>query len=743
VSVNEYKITVGSMEFTNADIAVGSLKFVTAIDLPGAECSADEMTVDVTWEAGEVLLFSPKDYDGVLTQDDYWFATADVVTGDITEENYGTPVVVYIGDTVYARFFLKNVQRVARNTYRIIATSAIGLLENQDHPGGVYTGETVQTVFSSIINGAFSYSLSLDVAGQRVVGWLPYDTARANLHRVMFALGISAKKDSGGDVYFTFVNRESPVDVSDSNVFLGGSVDYVSPATAADVTEHQYYMLPADVEDDLFYNVGQVPASSMLIKFSEPHYDLTASGGLTIDSSGANYAVVSGIGTLKGKKYTHTTQVVRQSIVTTAQENVITSESDGLINPLNSLNVAKRLLAYYGGKKTIRADIVLNGEKSGDAVNITDAYGDAYTGIIAKMEIVASSFLRAACQIVTDYIPTGQGNYFTTMYRFTASGTWTVPAGVTHVRIVVIGGGTGGGGGHNGQAGRGGDKRYGGWQTYTAEYYQATAIRKTYGYASGDGDEAGHGGSGGAGGTGGAFAVIDLDVTPGETFAVTVGYGGSGGARSAYGADDTPGASGTDTSVSSSHGTITSAGGYRVTEGYYDPINNEVYAAAGVAGISGGDGGTTTVTSNNGFDGNDLAGVSGKPGTGTGTYASGSGGAGLYYNDPNTLIVHTGGGGGGGAAHGAAGGAGGSATHSGSTYQGGTGGIGANAAAPTAAGYGCGGNGGHGGGGGGNAGGADIRGSVDGMYVSAGVGGTGGTGSAGGAGGNGAALFYY
>ena len=741
--MNEYKITVGNMMFTNADIVAGSLKFVTAIDLPGAECSADEMTVDVTWEAGEVLLFSPKDYDGVLTQDDYWFAAADVITGDITEENYGTPVVAYIGDTVYARFYLKNVQRVARNTYRITATSAIGLLENQDHPGGVYTGETVQTVFSSIINGAFSYSLSLDVAGQHVVGWLPYDTARANLHRVMFALGISAKKDSGGDVYFTFVNRDSPVDVSDSNVFLGGSVDYVSPATAADVTEHQYYILPTDAEEDLFYNGGQVPASSTLIKFSEPHYDLTASGGLTIDSSGVNYAVVSGNGILKGKKYTHTTQVVRQSIVTTAQENVITSDSDGLVNPLNSLNVAKRLMAYYGGKKTIRADIVLNGEKSGDAVNITDAYGDAYTGIIAKMEIVASSFLRASCQIVTDYIPTGQGNNFTTLHRLTASGTWTVPAGVTHIRIVVIGGGTGGGGGHNGQAGRGGDKAYGGRQTYQVESYQGVVYRKVYGYATGDGDEAGHGGSGGSGGVGGTFVVLDLDVTPGETFSVTVGSGGSGGAASAYDADDTAGAAGTDTSVTSTHGTITSVGGQLVAEGYYDPINNEVYAAAGGDGVNGGDGGTTTVSSNNGFGGDDLAGVSGKPGAGAGTHAGGLGGTGLYSVDPNTLTIHAGGGGGGGAAQGAAGGAGGAATLSGSTYQGGNGGNGANAAAPTTAGFGCGGNGGHGGGGGGNAGGADLRGQISGKSVAAGVGGTGGTGSAGGAGGNGAALFYY
>lgn len=76
---------------------------------------------------------------------------------------------------------------------------------------------------------------------------------------------------------------------------------------------------------------------------------------------------------------------------------------------------------------------------------------------------------------------------------FTASGTWTAPAGVTQVQLVVIGGGGGGGGYDFGGAADG-------WQ----------------------------------GGFGG-LAAGAATVVPGTAYTVTVGAGGSGGATSANG----------------------------------------------------------------------------------------------------------------------------------------------------------------------------------------------------------------
>lgn len=740
----EYRVDIGTMSFSGDSVVLGSLKMATTVDVVGTELAADVFSVVINFEAGAPILFSPADYDGILTEDLYLFASADVTVGDLTQVPYGTPVNLYKNGSLAHKFFVHDIRRTSSTKYQVNALSAVGMLDNLTHMGGVYVNKTAGALIGEIINGAFSYTIEPSVASQKTAGWLPIDTARNNLHQVLFALGITIAKDSDGDLVFKFLTAESPTGIPNSRIFLGGSVGYNALATAVALTEHSYYKRPDTQESQIFTNVGGVWADHLMVQFSAPAYDLRADG-LEIHDSGANFAVVSGAGNLLGKLYAHDVRVHQRSIpgVTAIVPNLITSDSDTMVNSLNAMSVLDRLVAFYGSRKTITADLLVDGERAGDVVAFTDAFGDPATGFLASMDARATTIVRANCTIITDYTPTGQGNYYTTMARITSSGTWTVPAGVTHIRIVVIGGGTGGGGGHNGQAGRGGDKAYGGWQTYREESYQGVVYNKTYGYATGDGDEAGHGGSGGSGGAGGMFVVLDMDVTPGETFTVSVGAGGSGGAVSAYDADDTAGTAGTDTSVVSVHGTITSAGGQLVAAGYYDPINNEVYAADGGDGVNGGDGGTTTVSSNNGFSGDDLAGVSGKPGTGAGTYAGGSGGAGLYSDDPDALTIHAGGGGGGGAAQGAAGGAGGAATLSGSTYRGGTGGTGANAAAPAAAGYGCGGNGGHGGGGGGNAGGADLRGQVSGKSVAAGVGGTGGTGSAGANGGNGCVLFYY
>ena len=90
---------------------------------------------------------------------------------------------------------------------------------------------------------------------------------------------------------------------------------------------------------------------------------------------------------------------------------------------------------------------------------------------------------------------------------FTSSGSWIVPAGVTEVRMRVIGGGSGGGGGVVGAANS----------------------------------------PGGAGGGGGTVGDQVIAVTPGHSLTITIGAGGTAGAAAGYG-----GAGGTTTVADSS-----------------------------------------------------------------------------------------------------------------------------------------------------------------------------------------------
>ena len=725
----KYRIELGTLDFDGDSILLNSIDLSTVVDIAGAELAVDVFSVTLDFESGACVLFSPADYNGVLTADFYLFGTADVVTGDLTTTPYGTPINLYDGSKLIAKFYVHDVVRVGRTQYKINAMSAIGFLENVRHMGGVYVNKTVAQLISEIIDGAFTYTVNAAVGSQMVAGWLPIDTARANLHKLMFAMGIAITKDDDGDVVFTFLSGEYPYSVPDDRIYIGGKVDYNALATAVAVTEHSFYKGNSTPSEQIFSNAGGVAANGLLVQFSQPYYSLSASG-LTIDDSGDNFAIVTGVGTLSGTPYIHETKVYQQSIpgATGIVPNVVTSDDDTLVNSLNALNVLDRLVAYYGSRKTISADIILAGEKAGDSISFTDAFGDAATGIIAQMEMLASTIIKAQCKIVTDYTPTGQGNYYSNRKLIDTSGTWTVPAGVTAIRIAVIGGGTGGAGGYDGEIGAGdihdsefpGDMRDVTGDDWEDIYYPNQPLKK--------------GGAGGDPGSPGKIYVLDATVEPGEVITASLGAGGAGGARNGV-----AGSAGTATTVSSvSLGSISSESGVVTPHGFMDVFSGLAFGLIGRTGYAGGDGGQTDIINLRGDNG-----YAGLAGGNVLTWSGGAGGSGDYHSDGE----HASGGGGGGAAYGHNGGAGGAGSvivDQRSEVRGGNGGNGANADPPSQAYYGCGGDGGNGGGAGGNAGGGYSSLMVIGRdEVYPGNRGQAGQGSAGGAGGNGAVIIYY
>lgn len=127
---------------------------------------------------------------------------------------------------------------------------------------------------------------------------------------------------------------------------------------------------------------------------------------------------------------------------------------------------------------------------------------------------------------------------------FTASGTFTVPAGVTTVLVLVIGGGGGGDSAGGGSGGSGGATSFGSQLTggcdgnkLTFDHTTVVAAGSSYDLVStltgnygkpGIGDAAAPGGPG-------AIGLGLCTVTPGQNITVTVGAGGSssGGASTA------------------------------------------------------------------------------------------------------------------------------------------------------------------------------------------------------------------
>ena len=144
----------------------------------------------------------------------------------------------------------------------------------------------------------------------------------------------------------------------------------------------------------------------------------------------------------------------------------------------------------------------------------------------------------------------------------TEDGTYTMPAGVTQITLVLIGGGDGGNGGDAG----------------TAYYYN---LDKDNGVA-------------GQGGKGGKVYSTPLTINDGQqiTFHIGAGGAGGGGGWAAYPyrpSSITKGSAGLagEATTATLGTTFSSANGIYMSTGYVDLLTNKVYAVSGIAGLNG------------------------------------------------------------------------------------------------------------------------------------------------------------
>lgn len=621
----------------------------------GDSLSADELTVDTLTAvvrdydletrllaaqgtlviAGGMLLVAKRDRYGLLRYD------------------YGAEVFYHHGDDLIGKFYLETIKRKGKNEYQLNCVSGVGLLLTDYHYGGVYTGQTMAEVVADIIHGIVPYTLDAELGATPLYGWLPKATRRNNLRDVLFAAGGQIRKDTAGQINIIPMSAGTPYEITPDEMYIGGSVTGGNPASAVQITEHAYIALPTDDPVTLFD--GEAAAESIvtpngrtvvgvLVEFGEPVHDLTATN-TTILESGANYAVLSQspAATLVGLRYTHTERIISRRNNTAASPNVVPSSACKLVNLLNAENVADRVMAYYGAAKSIEADLVVTGQKPGDAVTFTDPFGDATQGYIQSLDITMSHILKARANLIAGYIPTASGNYYQHVAIITADQTFTVPAECRgKIRAVLIGGGDGGLMGENGSDG---------------------------GATTSDYGEPGEGGAPGTPGSGGNIFVITLSVSVGQTFSVKIGQAGIGQTTEQ---EATKGGATT-------FGPYSSASGLPSEDGYVDLINRTVYGANGDEGIPGSKG------SSSAGDGPDVVykgvtythGSQGASKSGGGSYGGYGGGAAAGSNGEDGGDYH-------------------------SSDMGGGGGDGANAVSPDAASTpGKGGGAGHGGGGGG------------------------------------------
>lgn len=409
------KIVCNGCTYNDSDIISGSCHLGNS--LVGDELVID--TLDATLYVEPAVLTTSDGYT-VVTSDGY------TVTAPNSEEDYkyGDIVKYYYDENLIGKFYLSDsLDRIAKSKYKWSCVSAIGLLENQTHFGGIYENAPAGDIIATLIIGV-PYSISPEVAAVKVSGWLPIATNRSNLHQVLFAIGAGIFKDENGDIDIRFATEEEPIIIPDSRIYIDGSRKVNKAYTRIDVTEPSYYALDTDQVNTLYET--DVYVSNQLVKFSEPHHNLTAEG-LTINSFGVNHAYVTGIGKLTGQVYTRTQRVISINTGIAGTTKIATIDQATLVSALNSYNVASRLKKYYSETAEVNCGLVVGTERPATRITFKNPFGDVETGYIKSLDINISKTLKADARIAVGHLPTDQGNNYKAIVIIDENTVWTAP----------------------------------------------------------------------------------------------------------------------------------------------------------------------------------------------------------------------------------------------------------------------------------------------------------------------------
>ncbi len=531
------------------------------------DASKDDMRLDYCSSFQEVALDeSSLSFDTVSVE-----VCTTTIGAQLSALPNNTPIIVYRGGEIKARFVSSGVSRIGPVTYQLTGRSPMGALTGMVHTGGIYTGQTVEEVVKEICGNIPSLIKSV-YAGVKLYGWLPYAdgkerSARDNLAQVLFAIGAYLRTDLNGVLRIEplWDGTASLIDVDRS--YTGGTVKYDSPLSAVTVTEHQY--VAGTEAKELFSGTAQ---NGDIITFSEPMHSLSATG-FTILESGANYAKISaGSGALTGKAYIHNTRLITQPVTAGAVENVKSVTDATLVSLVNSYAVAKRLADYYRCRETITNDIVSGHEKPGHVVSVYHPYDKKMvSACIQSLDTTMSATLKSSMEALVGFTPAQpeSAEYFDVVEILTGSGEWEVPPDVTVYTRVLIGGAQGGWSGLPG--GRAEESRI---ETGTTMGGSRYAFR--------DYTDGGAGGSPGAPGAGGKVLTETVfNAVPGEKIPYSCGKGGKGGIYSADGS--VPGEFGTATTM----GAVSSEKGASSDDGYTDINSGKKFAERGLAGVAG------------------------------------------------------------------------------------------------------------------------------------------------------------
>lgn len=226
--------------------------------------------------------------------------------------------------------------------------------------------------------------------------------------------------------------------------------------------------------------------------------------------------------------------------------NTVTVDNPFISTQSQALMAARHILSAYGGNKITTTGRGDPSSEVGDVVTVQLDNSNATTARIIGQTLEYSGGTLTDCK--TELLQANGVFLYTDREEITESGTWTAPAGVTQLDVVLVGGGQAGG--------------HGGYGTMP-------------GIGTSTGTSYGKTGSAGESGAGGKVWHATININDGQVFQVHIGAGGvavtgNSGAASPVDGEET------------TFGVYSSANGSTYTPSWTDIASGNAYGRSGV-----------------------------------------------------------------------------------------------------------------------------------------------------------------
>lgn len=293
-------------------------------------------------------------------------------------------LALYFNGQRIGNFYLKNGARKNRTDYQMDSHDAVGVLDGNEFPGGIYTGQLAGAVISQIFgNEDFQYLMDESLVSIPLVGYIPYTTKRNALVQIAYAIGAVVDTSNYDGVLIYPQQTEVAGVFTQGDAFDGVTLEHSDVVTGIRLAVHAYQ--PSEEEDELYNDVLTGTAE---VIFSEPHHDMAITGGIII-KAGANYAVISGTGeavALKGKKYQHlTASLLKENPTIVFNKNVKEVSDATLVHSGNAQEVLERTYHYYQRAENVTGDVVLGDKTLGQVVKIDTVYDGVREGTLESL----------------------------------------------------------------------------------------------------------------------------------------------------------------------------------------------------------------------------------------------------------------------------------------------------------------------------------------------------------------------